>query len=531
MLLKKLDSVFKLLTTITFMEIFDHKLLPPIFKFSVLCKILPYYGFLHKWKILQKLNTKTKAIWDDNIDAFIWSGKNCRMSLRFSRAYKIQHFNINQLKYFKTWMIASPFDNKTEELIVWLVNKLGYRDVLVIEQGKIVLCNRVIFWQEQELENIVASLRCYHTKTTQIEADESNHISDAELIRRYLDSKDLIIRKPNRQISIHSVKSRHLKLERDNHSFVTNTFNSYNECDVDECTCKPKSVSISTWYLIKHGHILLRDFTWFKNLSELSLHLCDDWSTIIKLSSILNKLVKPKIKIKVMLKEISNDLKFRCTKNKVIIVFSGTVCTFESIHPPSIQGRVVHIPAAENTNYTVVNLWGWQDFILNYSRDFRNNNIEGDWLDILKDSTNLTDDKYLIVEKDTLKWDVNIEDIENNIELIRCCRSVNIKNTLWYSSAARRLNSYRVFCWLYLLPKHLKYKFRTLSEFATILTKENLWLLKDFKNFKIINLNIWVKMIYNGRVENDIMQSKFKVEDFITNMVRVMSLHEIYKLP
>ena len=512
------------------MENFNSKLLPSIFKFSMLYRILPYYGFLHKWKILQKLNTKTKAIWDENIDAFIWSGKSFRMILRFSRASEIQHFSISQLNYFETWMIASPFDNKTEELIVWLVNKLGYRDVLVIEQGKFVLCNRVIFWQEQELENIFASLQCHHTKTTQIEANRSNHISDAELIRRYLDSKDLIIRKPNRHISIHYVKSRHLKLERDNHSFVTNTFNSYNKCDVDECTCKPKSVSISSRYLTKHGHTLLQGFTWLKNLSELSLHLCVNWSTLIKLSSILNKLVKPKIKIKVMLKEISNDLKFRCTKNKVILVFSGTVCTFESIHPPSIQGKVVHIPAAENTNYTVVNLWGWQDFILNYSRDFRNNNIEGDWLDILKDSTNLTDDKYLIVEKDTLEWEVNIENIANNIEQFRCCRSVNINNMLWCSSAAKILKSIRMGWLLELLPKHLKYKLRTLSEFATILTKENLLLLKDFKTFKIINLNIWVKMIYDGREENDIMQSKFKVENLFTNIVRVMSLHEIYKL-
>ena len=196
---------------------------------------------------------------------------------------------------------------------------------------------------------------------------------------------------------MHSVKSTHLQLEWNSHSSVTKIFKSYNEYDVDKCTCKPKSVNILSRYLTKHWHTLLRDFTWFKNLSELSLHLCDDWSTLIKLSSILNKLVKPKIKIKVMLKEISNDLKFRCTKNKVIIVFRGTVCTFESIHPPSIQGRVVHIPVAENTNYTVVNLSGRQDFILNYSRDFRNN-IEGDWLDILKDSTNLTDDKYMIVK-------------------------------------------------------------------------------------------------------------------------------------
>ena len=530
MLPKKLDSVFELLTTIEFMENFDRKLLPSIFKFSVLWNILPYYGFLHEWRILQQLNTKAKAIWDDNIDAFVWSGKNYKVNLQFSSASEIQHFSISQLNYFETLMFASPFDNKTEELIVWLVNKLGYRDVLVIEQERIVLCNRVIFWQEQELENIVASLRCPHAKTIQIEADESNHISDAELIRRYLDSKDLIIRKPNRQISIHSVKSRYLKLERDNHSFVTNTFKCYNECDVDECTCKPKSVSISSRYLTKHGHTLLRDFTWFKNLSELSLHLCDDWSTLIKLSSILNKLVKPKIKIKVMLKEISNDLKFRCTKNKVILVFNGTVCTFESIHPPSIQGRVVHIPAAENANNTVVNLWGRQNFIFNYSRDFRNNNIEGDWLNILKDSTNLTDDIYLIVEKDTQEWDVNIESIANNIEQFRCCRSVNINSMLWCSSAAKILNSIRMGWLLELLPKHLKYKLRTLSEFATILTKENLLLLKDFKNFKIINLNIWVKMIYDGREENDIMQSKFKVEDFITNMVRVMSLHEIYKL-
>ena len=212
---------------------------------------------------------------------------------------------------------------QTEELIVWLVNKLGYRDVLVIEQEKIVLCNRVVFWQEQELENIFASLQCHHKKTTQIEANRSNHISDAELIRRYLDSKGLIIRKSNRQISIHSVKSTHLQLEWNSHSSVTKIFKCYNECDVDECTCKPKSVSISSRYLTKHGHTLLRDFTWFKNLSELSLHLCVNWSTLIKLSSILNKLVKPKIKIKVILKKSVMIWSFVALKIKWFLCSTG----------------------------------------------------------------------------------------------------------------------------------------------------------------------------------------------------------------
>ena len=51
--------------------------LPAIFKLSVLSNLLPYFGFLHEWKIiLESMNKKTKKIWEKNIEAFLYLGRD-----------------------------------------------------------------------------------------------------------------------------------------------------------------------------------------------------------------------------------------------------------------------------------------------------------------------------------------------------------------------------------------------------------------------------------------------------------------------
>ena len=64
------------------MESISTKKLPPIFKLSLLSKILPYFGYLHDWKrILESINKKTNDIWDQNKEQLKYLGRDLKLSL------------------------------------------------------------------------------------------------------------------------------------------------------------------------------------------------------------------------------------------------------------------------------------------------------------------------------------------------------------------------------------------------------------------------------------------------------------------
>ena len=64
------------------MELLGPKRLTEVFKFSHILNILPYYGFLHEWKILmEKLSTQTNKVWTDNLEVFVKWGENYKTEI------------------------------------------------------------------------------------------------------------------------------------------------------------------------------------------------------------------------------------------------------------------------------------------------------------------------------------------------------------------------------------------------------------------------------------------------------------------
>ena len=71
------------------MERISTKKLPPIFKMSVLCNILPYYGHLHRWRrLLEKINTKTKDVWDQNREQLMYIGRDFKREIELDNLKK-----------------------------------------------------------------------------------------------------------------------------------------------------------------------------------------------------------------------------------------------------------------------------------------------------------------------------------------------------------------------------------------------------------------------------------------------------------
>ena len=61
------------------MENKSKRKLPPVFKMSVLCNILPYYGYLHRWKrLLTEINSATYDIWKNNEESMLYIGRDIK---------------------------------------------------------------------------------------------------------------------------------------------------------------------------------------------------------------------------------------------------------------------------------------------------------------------------------------------------------------------------------------------------------------------------------------------------------------------
>ena len=100
------------------MESISTKKLPPVFKLSLLSKILPYFGYLHDWKwILESMNKKTNDIWDQNKEVLKYWGRDLKLSLHLEESWIKLSENImlkaELFKFQTQWFVQ--FHKETEK--------------------------------------------------------------------------------------------------------------------------------------------------------------------------------------------------------------------------------------------------------------------------------------------------------------------------------------------------------------------------------------------------------------------------------
>ena len=53
-----------------------------MFNMSAFWNIHPYYGYIHSWRrLLEKLNTETKDIWDQNREQLMYIGRDFKREI------------------------------------------------------------------------------------------------------------------------------------------------------------------------------------------------------------------------------------------------------------------------------------------------------------------------------------------------------------------------------------------------------------------------------------------------------------------
>ena len=237
------------------MEKISAKKLPPIFKMSVLWNILPYYGHLHRWRrLLEKINTKTKDIWDQNREQLMYVGrdfkreielynlKELKENLRPNRSW-LDLFSLSLSKIFDYYLSYYNFDFTT------LTDNFNEDEVIIIDShDDIFKVYQIHFWSKERISDILPAIKCPSFKSE----TKTFKTTDLDEMRKFIDyqnhTKSIVIENAGDKISINLVYGDTVKI-------TPRTFNIFEKTNLDDklqeryelweigdCVWKPKKI-------------------------------------------------------------------------------------------------------------------------------------------------------------------------------------------------------------------------------------------------------------------------------------------------
>ena len=166
------------------MEQTNSEFLPPIFKLSALCNILPYFGYLHEWKnLLESINTGTNQVWNENRAALMHWGKDYKQETWL--IYDKQEFIINKgiPQNLELFTLATNWfdwvDHKKAEnnwinirIIGILLNRLNINNAIVIDQHIENRLKLINIWIEHEVKESTPMCTSLNSNITEFDEDK-----------------------------------------------------------------------------------------------------------------------------------------------------------------------------------------------------------------------------------------------------------------------------------------------------------------------------------------------------------------------
>ena len=258
------------------MERISTKKLPPIFKMSVLWNILPYYGHIHRWRRLpEKINTKTKDIWDQNREQLMYIGRDFKREIEFNRLKEsashlrpnrswLDLFSLSLSSYFYLF----KFDFTT------LIDNLCEDEVIIIDSHDGIFKGyQIHFWSKERISDILPAIKCPSFKS------ETKTFKTTELdeMRKFIDyqnhTKSIVIEKSDKELSINLVYGNIVKL-RPNTS-LEKLKERYKLWKISDCACKPKKIRAQVKG-IENLKIVIDELKWISNIKDAKIWMYID---------------------------------------------------------------------------------------------------------------------------------------------------------------------------------------------------------------------------------------------------------------
>ena len=236
------------------MERISTKKLPPIFKMSMLWNILPYYGHIHRWRrLLEKINTETKEIWDNNREQLMYIGRDFKREIKLDKLKE----NARHLRPNRSWLdlfslsLSNCYFNNDEFIFTTLTDNLSEDEVIIIDSHDGIFKGyHIHFWSKDCISDILPAINCpsFKSKIKIFKTSEMKEIRQFIYDQNHI--KSIVIEKADEKLSINLVYGNIIKITpRTFSSFpYINFFNKLQEryklWEIDDCACKPKKIRV-----------------------------------------------------------------------------------------------------------------------------------------------------------------------------------------------------------------------------------------------------------------------------------------------
>ena len=428
--------------------------LPPIFKLSLLSKILPYFGYLHDWRrILELINKKTNGIWDQNKEVLKYWGRDLKLSFYLDYSFiklsenillKAELFKFHTSRFYKfNWGTEKTLDKikewEIDSLILQLCSQLNEDNAIVFQ--KLNWIDDEIFLQRRkEITEMIPSSKC----TSSILEIKEFEYNQAKYLWKYIaDSiklKRVIVKKNENSIfEVDSITSHHNTLHCEKYNIlseeVKERLDTYYSCPVSNCICKPKILFLWNEDPISEEQI---DEIWMLSLLENAhqLKVIGDVETLSQMSN-LSRIKQQFPKLEMLfyfftrgygMKDIFLNSHININSRFISLVTNGEERVF------SISGgkkwfvnKILGIKFIEKEKIAIIN-WGGillQNVVLqtNSKSEIKDQTL----IDKLKKKTRLEDEYYIVVDTSALELQINAFEIEEYTTIAKYFKFINIK--------------------------------------------------------------------------------------------------------
>ena len=259
------------------MERISTEKLPPIFKMSVLWNILPYYGHLHRWRrLLEKINTETKEIWDQNREQLMHIGRDFKREIELDNLNEDARYlkpNRGWLDLFKLSLSDDISENKFD--FTTLTDNLSEDEVIIIDSHEDIFKDyQIHYWRKDRISDILPAIKCpsYKSETKIFKNSEIDYIG--YFIKDQNHTESFVIENADKKLSISLVYGDTVKIKPRTFSifYRLNIFakleERYKLWKIGDCACKQKKIRVWAWSIRVLG-IIIEILERFPNIKDV----------------------------------------------------------------------------------------------------------------------------------------------------------------------------------------------------------------------------------------------------------------------
>ena len=444
------------------MEQTNSKSLPPIFKLSALCNILPYFGYLHEWKnLLESISTGTNQVWNENRAALMHWGKDYKQEiwLIFHNEEFIKNKgilpNLELFTLTTNWFDWVDDEKKKNNwinirLITILLNRLNTNNAIVIDQYKDNRLKSIIIWTEREAEESTPSPMWASLTSNITEFNEDKIVDLWKHIYEKVKSRRVVLKKKEGNIiEVNSIVP-HSISESEDYNLLSSDYEKVKDnfsCPVDNWICKPASLWWCTFNLTKEMYPYKFESLTEETSEEITRKILDLSRTKIikqlKVSRMINNFssFENLLKLKKVIPntEIVFDFKYNGTESKdlswkFIMIKKAVTCVFKGRELDFEQIGKLHydywyfsdIKTIGNSNYAIlkINRFAWNNLVI------KERSWVDDWrkpyINELKKNTETNDDLFIIENLNNLEISLWLSDIEYYSSILKYFKHIII---------------------------------------------------------------------------------------------------------